>query len=68
MTMRERDEPMTDEGCVAAGGVDRPFRGGDAVEGGPIDVDGPYASQEVSCLVCKKAWRDAYELTGYSHG
>ncbi|APW63237.1 hypothetical protein [Paludisphaera borealis] len=68
MTMRERDEPMTDEGCVAAGGVVRPSCGGDAVEGGPIDVDGPRATQQVICVVCEKAWRSTYELTGYSPG
>jgi hypothetical protein len=57
---------MTDEEYVAAGGLVRPSCGGDAVEGGPINIDGPRATQEVRCLECEKACRDIYELSGYS--
>ena len=36
-----------------------------AIEAGRIDIDGGYASQEVSCMNCRLIWLDEYRLTGF---
>jgi len=47
---------------VQAGGVKCPFCGSEDVEGGSMDVDTGYVSQEVTCLECDSTWNDLYKL------
>ena len=37
-----------------------------SLEGGPVEIDGGVAVQEVTCEVCGSSWNDLYELYGYS--
>ena len=34
------------------------------IEGGSVEIDSSYATQEVSCNECGYAWKDEYTLTG----
>ena len=34
------------------------------IEGGPVDIDGGCASQEMNCLKCGRYWHDLYSLSG----
>lgn len=43
-----------------------PFCKDGNIEGGPIEVDGNAAWQDISCTDCKKQWRDEYTLTAIS--
>lgn len=46
--------------CLFCGGED----GVNGVEivGGPVEIDGPDAWQDVSCGNCGNSWRDCYKL------
>lgn len=35
------------------------------IEGGPIDIEGQTAIQEVSCNECEGVWNDVYTLSSY---
>jgi hypothetical protein len=35
----------------------------DDIEGGSVDIDGPEATQDVSCNVCDATWTDIYTMT-----
>lgn len=43
-------------------GNDDPSKGD--IEGGPVEIDGNLAWQDVTCHACDKSWRDCYTLTG----
>jgi len=43
-----------------------PFCGDGAIEGGPVEIDGNIARQDISCAVCEKQWRDEYRLVSIS--
>jgi len=34
------------------------------IEGGPVDIEGGCASQEMNCLKCGSSWHDVYSLSG----
>lgn len=57
--------PLTDERYVAKGGSICPFCGSTEIEGDGVEIDGPTATQEVSCGSCEATWFDTYALTGY---
>lgn len=59
------DGPMTDEQYLQDSGK-CPNCGSHDISGGPVDIDGPSASQEVTCDECDAAWNDLYALVGYS--
>jgi hypothetical protein len=46
-------------------GLRCPFCGDEDLEGGPVEIDGGGASQEMSCLACDRQWYDVYTLTGF---
>lgn len=35
------------------------------IEGGSIDLDSNYATQQITCNTCGAEWEDTYILTGY---
>jgi hypothetical protein len=49
---------------VASGGTRCLHCGHAQLEGGPVEVDGGGASQEVRCPGCGRGWLDLYTLTG----
>jgi transposase-like protein len=49
---------------IFSGGERCPECGQDQLEGGPFQVDGSRAFQELSCNHCDKAWESEYTLTG----
>lgn len=53
------------EEYAASGFGHCPVCGSDEIQGGPVDVDGNQATQEVSCDACNSTWDDVYTLTGY---
>lgn len=34
------------------------------LHGGPIEIDGPIATQNITCPECNWTWTDIYKLTG----
>jgi hypothetical protein len=60
--------PMSEDQYRAAKGNRCPFCGSREVEGGKLQVDGPHAWDESSCLDCHATWKSSYELTGYYDG
>ncbi len=55
----------TPEEYAAVKGVCCPACGSFNTSGGPVDVDGGYAFQEIDCLECDSSWTDVYRLVGY---
>jgi len=37
-----------------------PICGSDDLEGGPIDIEGNFAIQEMGCILCEATWMDFY--------
>lgn len=58
--------PMSQRRYVKCGGICCPFCGGGNIEGGPVEIDGGDAWQEITCADCEADWTDHYTLTGYS--
>ena len=58
--------PLTDAEYVAKLGTCCPVCRGTDVEGGPVEIDGGSASQEIRCNTCGASWNDTYTLTGYN--
>lgn len=57
---------ITSEKYVAAGAGMCPFcRSGD-ISGGPVEIEGTTAWQDVTCNDCQHNWQDIYEMTHYS--
>lgn len=56
---------MTNAQYVEAKGMHCPFCNASDIEGGSIDIDAGYATQDVSCHDCQRAWTDRYQLIGY---
>jgi transposase-like protein len=48
---------------LKTGGENCPFCQSEHMEGGPVDIDGAHAHQEVSCPNCNAVWKDTYTLT-----
>ena len=48
---------------IETGANSCPFCGSPHIEGGQIDIDSCFASQEVSCTECHKEWHDIYTLS-----
>lgn len=57
---------LTSEQYVAQGGGCCPYCGCGDIEGHFVEIDGPKASQEVDCQLCKASWVDHYTLAGYT--
>lgn len=55
----------TEEEYVAKAGTQCPSCGSDDMDGGEVNIDAGYASQEIRCLTCDAEWTDTYRLTGY---
>jgi hypothetical protein len=47
---------------VASGGARCPYCGDDGISGGPVEIDGGCAWQEVDCPACGATWHDVYTL------
>ena len=71
VVMNKALEEMTDrareEMYISRCGVHCPVCDSDDIEGGPVEIDAGYASQEVMCNNCGADWVDGYTLTGYLH-
>ena len=59
-------QPLTDAEYVATLGTCCPVCQSTNVEGGPVEIDGGFASQEIWCKTCGASWNDTYTLTGYT--
>ena len=40
---------------------------GNDLQGGPVEIDGGEAWQEVTCSECGRMWTDIYKLSGVSN-
>lgn len=58
-------KPLTNKEYVASNGSKCPFCGHTYITGGPVDIDGGTACQEITCQECHRSWYDEYQLTGY---
>ena len=58
------DEYIEDEADIYLG-EECPNCGSRDIEGGPIDVEGTGAVQEMKCLDCGSSWEDVYSLDKY---
>lgn len=56
--------PEDEKQYVARGAGRCPFCGDHSIEGGAIEVEATYATQEVVCHACDAAWDDVYRMTG----
>lgn len=62
-----KDKPiMGDIEYRLAGGNKCPVCDENDVEGGPVDIDGGWATQSSSCAACGHEWTDYYKLQGFS--
>ena len=58
--------PMTDDEYVQKQGFRCPYCREHTVEGvGGVEIDAGFATQEVRCNSCERAWIDRYRLMGY---
>lgn len=56
---------LSEKEYLKKGGNLCPFCGSDEITGGPVEIDGACALQEVSCLFCGAVWWDSFLLAGY---
>jgi len=65
--MNENDHNKQQESHVKNCGNNCPKCNSKNIEStAPVDVDGAFASQEITCCDCDAVWKDNYELTGFS--
>ena len=57
---------LTDAEYVATLGTNCPVCQSTRFDGGPVEIDGATASQEIWCMNCGASWNDTYTLTGYT--
>ena len=58
-------DPIVEEKHIASGGILCPFCGSSDIEGGSVELDAGYATQDVVCLKCEREWQDLYILAGF---
>lgn len=63
--MSDKPKIMGDVDYRLNGYAHCPICGSDQIEGGPVDIQGAYAVQEVGCIECGAQWDDLYNLTGF---
>jgi hypothetical protein len=54
--------PEAKERYLKRSGDHCPYCSAQDIEGGPIEVDGGCAWQEIQCHVCRMMWHDVYQL------
>ena len=64
--MSEERERTSSDDYAANCGIKCPFCDSLGIEGGPVEIDAGYATQEARCVDCGKTWFDQYKLIGYS--
>lgn len=66
MTVKAKQQKLTNEQYVECGGQNCPFCGSTDLTGDSIHVEAGKAFQEMGCNECDRSWQDEYKLTGYS--
>lgn len=57
LTKKQKEKYLKGEGGHC------PYCGSGDIEGASWDYEGGYVYQDVTCLICEKAWQDSYTLT-----
>lgn len=66
MSTKKTKLPMTQKQYLKRDGTCCPYCRCDSVSGGPVEVNGGAATQEVGCDTCMATWTDTYVLIGYA--
>ena len=64
---RKLAEALSSEEYAEKGSGYCPVCGSWEISGRAIDIDGPYAEQDMHCGMCEASWRDVYQLLKYDN-